>query len=170
MLSNWDKAFKHVLESEGGYVFHKDDPGGETNLGCTKKVYEEWVGHPVDSNTMKNLTPEQVAPIYKNKYWDKVKGDIMPSGLDYLLFDMAINSGPGRATKLLQAALSVTADGAIGPATLKAIQAADPKELIEKFSIERLQFYQNLPTFGTFGKGWSRRVAETKFIAEDMIA
>ena len=169
MISNWAEALKHVLKSEGGYVFHKDDPGGETNLGCTKKVYEEWVGHPVDSNTMKNLTPEMVAPIYKNKYWDKVQGDALPSGLDYLVFDMAINAGPGRAAKILQTAVGVTADGAIGPGTMKAVNAMDVKELIEKFSVARLQFYQDLPTFGTFGKGWSRRVAESKFVAEDMI-
>ena len=170
MLSNWDKAFKQIIKSEGGFVNHPSDPGGITNLGCTKKVWEEWIGHPVSEQDMRDLTPEKVAPLYKNKYWDKVKGDGMPSGLDYLLFDMAINAGPGRSVKLLQGALGLIEDGAIGPNTLKAINNANPEELIEKFSQAKESFYKSLPTFATFGRGWLNRVAEVKVVANEMIA
>ena len=102
MKENFERALAAVLHHEGGFVNHPSDPGGMTNLGCTKKVWEEWVGHEVDEKAMRALTPADVAPLYKAKYWDKIKGDELPDGVDYVVFDCAINSGPGRAIKFLQ--------------------------------------------------------------------
>ena len=167
MQSNFEKAMAAVLRSEGGWVLNEKDPGGETNLGVTKSTWEAWLGHPV--TTMKGLTPEEVKPMYRKKFWDAVHGDDLPVGVDYLAFDFAVNAGPGRSIKTLQEALGVTADGAIGPGTLAAIHAADPKELVEKFSEMKDNFYKSLPTFGTFGAGWLRRVAEVKVLADSMI-
>ena len=161
MQANFEKALKAVLHHEGGYVFHKDDPGGMTNLGVTKRVWEEWVGHPVDEKTMRELTPAQVAPMYKAKYWDKVKGDELPTGVDYAVFDAAVNSGPGRAAKWLQSWVGVEPDGGIGPKTLAAV-AAFEGDLVDDYSKRRLSFLMDLPHWGTFGKGWSRRVAEVQ--------
>jgi len=107
--------------------------------------------------------------MYQQKYWNAVKADDLPEGVDYLAFDFAVNAGPGRAAKLLQQAVGVTADGAIGPATLKAVAAMQPADLIEKYSAAKEAFYRSLPTFETFGKGWLRRVAEVKTISEGMI-
>ena len=129
MNANFEKALALVLEHEGGYVNHPSDPGGMTNLGVTKRVWEEWVGHEVDEKTMRGLTPEIVGPMYKAKYWDKVKGDDLPAGVDYCVFDAAINSGPGRAAKWLQAAVGVDPDGGIGPKTLQAVAGMDANEL-----------------------------------------
>ena len=95
---NYEECLKTILHHEGGYVNHPKDPGGETNLGVTKRVYEEWGG----KKDMKDLTEEDVAPIYKKNYWDRVKGDDLPSGLDLAVFDWAVNSGTGRAAKKLQ--------------------------------------------------------------------
>jgi lysozyme family protein len=141
-----------------------------TNLGVTKKVWEEWVKHPVDEKAMRALTPELVSPMYKKKYWDAVKGDELPDGLDYLMFDFAINAGPGRAIKTMQKAIGTTPDGAIGPKTMQSFKEMNPAQLIEKFSVEKESFYRSLPTFQTFGKGWLRRVAEAKDHAETMLA
>jgi lysozyme family protein len=165
MNSNFKAALDHVLKSEGGFVNHKLDPGGMTNLGCTKATWEDYVGHPVSETDMRNLTPELVAPLYKRKYWDKVAGDDLPSGVDYAVFDAAINSGPGRAAKWLQEVVSVTADGAIGKGTLAAVHTMDVQDLIAKYNDKRLQFLESLPTFSTFGKGWSRRVSEVQSAA-----
>lgn len=170
MKSNFDSALKAVLHHEGGFVNHPSDPGGMTNLGCTKKVWEEWVGHPVDERAMRNLTPADVAPLYKTKYWDKVRGDDLPAGVDYAVFDCAINSGPGRAAKFLQEVAGVTADGAIGPGTLKAVSSFDAADLLERYQAKRLGFLQALPTWGTFGKGWGRRVTEVASAASSMTA
>lgn len=170
MRQNFAEALQAVLKHEGGYVNHPEDPGGMTNLGVTKRVWEEWVGHPVDEKAMRALTPARVGPMYKAKYWDKVKGDVLPAGVDYVVFDAAVNSGPGRAAKWLQACVGVEADGDIGPKTLAAVAAFDPAELVEDYAKRRLSFLMDLKTWPTFGKGWSRRVAEVQTSASSMLA
>ena len=134
MKLNFEDCLARVLASEGGFVNHPSDPGGMTNLGCTKAVWEEFVGHQVSEADMRALTPDMVAPLYQRKYWDKVAGDQLPSGLDYAVFDAAINSGPGRAAKWLQQAVGVKADGSIGPATLAAVAAQPVQSLIAQYN------------------------------------
>ena len=168
MKSNWDAALDAVLHHEGGYVHHKDDPGGMTNLGCTKATWEKWCGHPVDEADMRALTPADVAPLYRDKYWDKVKADELPAGVDYVVFDTAINSGPGRAAKFLQEAIGTTPDGAIGPLTLRAVAAMPAADVINTFQDRRLAYLQTLPTWSTFGRGWERRVEEGRVLALQM--
>ena len=170
MLSNFPAALALVLQSEGGFVNHKFDPGGMTNLGVTRNVWRDWVKRDVDEAEMRSLTPELVTPLYKARYWDACKCDDLPRGVDYCVFDSAVNMGPGRAAKLLQAALGVAADGSIGRATIAAATAADPAELLEAFSLGKEAFYQSLPTFATFGKGWMNRVAHVQAAAEGMIS
>ena len=168
MKDNFDEALKAILHHEGGFVNHPKDPGGMTNLGVTKKVWEEWVGHEVDEKAMRGLTPEIVGPMYKVKYWDKVKGDDLPAGVDYVVFDAAVNSGPGRAAKWLQACVGVDPDGGIGPKTLAAVNAFDASQLVEDYAKRRLSFLMDLETWDTFGKGWGRRVAEVQKTGLDM--
>lgn len=158
---NWDKCLELILHHEGGYVNHPKDPGGETNLGVTKRVYEEWGG----TKDMKDLEVEDVAPIYKKNYWDKLKGDDLPSGLDLCVFDFGVNAGPGRAAKYLQNMIGATPDGGIGPMTLKALavycDGEGVKGAIEEYQRRRQAYYEELSTFDTFGRGWTRRVEET---------
>lgn len=170
MKENFDEALAAILHHEGGYVDHPKDPGGRTNLGCTQRVWEEWVGHPVDEKAMRGLTPELVAPLYKAKYWDRIKGDELPTGVDYIVFDAAINSGPGRAAKWLQTVVGAVPDGAIGAGTLAKVAAMPAADIVEKYQETRLQFLQSLPTWDTFGKGWGRRVAEVEDAAGKMLA
>jgi lysozyme family protein len=169
MNSNWEKSFEMMLKSEGGYVNNPADPGGMTNLGVTKATWENWVGRASDEAEMRNLTPEKVAPLYKNKFWDMCRCDDLPSGVDYLVFDFAVNAGPGRSAKILQTAVGATPDGGIGPMTLAAVAKYDANELVEKFSQAKEDFYRSLPTFGTFGKGWLNRVADVKLKASSML-
>lgn len=172
MKSNFEQCLKALLIHEGGFVNHPSDPGGMTNLGVTAKVWEEWVGHSVDEKQMKALTPELVAPLYKRKYWDACRANDLISGLDYCVFDVAVNSGPGRAVKFLQSCVGANADGGFGPATLALVQKhqqEDPERLVAIYSAKRLEFLQSLNTFATFGKGWSRRIAEVKEKALGMI-
>lgn len=170
MKQNFAEALQKVLHEEGGFVDHPEDPGGMTNLGVTRTVWEQWVGHPVDEKQMRALTPAAVAPMYRKKYWDKIKGDDLPAGVDYCVFDAAVNSGPGRAAKWLQACVGVEVDGDIGPKTLAAVAAADPKVLVEDYAKRRLSFLMDLPHWGTFGKGWNRRVAAMQSTASSMTA
>jgi lysozyme family protein len=166
---NFEQCLAMVLKHEGGFVNLKSDPGGMTNLGVTKKVWEEWVGHTVDEAAMRALGPSDVAPLYKKNYWDKIRGDDLPEGVDYACFDLAVNSGVGRAAKLLQQAVGVSADGAIGPATLDAVASQNARDVATEICDLRLKFLQSLPTFATFGKGWTRRVSEVEATAFSMV-
>jgi lysozyme family protein len=170
MNTNWQKSFELMLKSEGGFVNHPSDPGGMTNLGVTKATWEGWVGREVDEAEMRGLTADKVEPLYKERYFDAVRGDELPMGLDYLMFDFAVNAGAGRAIKTLQTAVGVTPDGGFGPITMKAVEAVDPVELIERFSQAKEDFYRSLTTFATFGKGWLNRVADVKVKASAMLA
>ena len=169
MQANYDKCLETILHHEGGYVNHPKDPGGETNLGVTKRVYEEFGG----TKDMKDLTVEDVAPIYKKGYWDKMKCDDIPSGLDLCLFDFGVNAGPGRAAKFLQSMIGTTVDGGIGPNTLakleEYIRENGEHEAVNKYQEMRQKYYENLSTFATFGRGWTRRVQETTKLALDLI-
>jgi lysozyme family protein len=169
MNSNWDNALKAVLHHEGGFVNHPSDPGGITNLGCTKNVWEEWCGHPVTEQDMRDLQPSDVAPLYKSKYWDRVKGDDLPSGVDYIVFDAAINSGAGRAARWLQECVGTQPDGAIGPMSLQAANAMVAADLINLYCNKRLAFLKELKTWDVFGKGWERRVEDVRSAALKMI-
>ena len=169
-MSNFEKCLEIILHHEGGYVNHPKDPGGETNLGVTKRVYEEWGG----TKDMKDLTVEDVAPIYKKNYWDRVKGDDLPNGLDLCIFDFAVNAGPGRAAKMIQKMIGVTVDGGIGPNTLRALglyeeEVGGVAEVILEYQKQRQLYYESLSTFDTFGRGWTRRVDETTITATEMI-
>jgi len=119
------------------------------------------------------LLVEDVAPIYKKGYWDKMKGDDLPGGLDLCVFDFGVNAGPGRSAKYLQTMIGTVADGGIGPNTLKAVEAYVSEHGIEKsiknFQEARQEYYEKLSTFATFGKGWTRRVEETTKLALDII-
>jgi len=162
MNTNFDACFNYVIRSEGGYSNHPSDPGGRTNFGVTQEVWEDWVDRKVTEEEMKRLTPEKVKPLYKELYWDRVKGDKLPSGVDYCVFDAAVNSGVRRASQWLQTAVGVTADGSIGPQTLAIASVTLPPTTIINYSAQRLKFLQGLSTWATFGKGWERRVAEVK--------
>ena len=162
MNRNWDKAFDLVIVNEGGYVDNSQDPGGATNWGCTKAVWEKYVGHEVTKDDIKALTKEDVKPLYKRNYWDAIHGDAIPSGLDYCIFDCAINSGVGRAAKFIQEIVGVSADGAIGNNTVTAITKINSITLINEFSDKRQAFLESLKTFPTFGKGWTKRVQEVR--------
>ena len=170
MQANYDKCLETILHHEGGYVNHPKDPGGETNLGVTKRVYEEFGG----TKDMKNLTVEDVAPIYKKGYWDKMKGDELPSGLDLCVFDFGVNAGPGRSAKYLQTMIGTVADGGIGPNTLaklrEYVEEHGLAKSIDNFQEARQEYYEKLSTFDTFGKGWTRRVDETTQLAKTMIS
>lgn len=170
MMRNFDNALYMVLKSEGGYVKNPADPGGETNLGVTKGVWEEWVGHPVSHDDMKALTHYRVAPLYKSMYWDKVRGDDLHTPIDYLVFDFAVNAGVMQASKTLQYALGITADGVIGNETVEHANAMDVDTLIQKFTEEKKAFYRSLKTFSVFGTGWMNRIASVEQTAKQMVA
>lgn len=171
--SNFKRALQLVLAHEGGFVDHPKDPGGATNKGVTQGVYDTYrKSMKLALRSVKSITAAEVEDIYRNQYWAKVDGDALPAGLDYAVFDYAVNSGVGKAIKDLQRTLNGMAnmipdftklrvDGVSGQSTVAAcIAAADADEegTITSLCDRRIAFMKSLKTWKTFGKGWNRRV------------
>ncbi len=156
--SNFARAFALTLKHEGGYVDHPDDPGGATNLGVTIGTLSGWLGRRATKQEVRALTPEKVAPIYRKGFWDVIRGDDLPVGVDYCVYDFAVNSGPRRGAQALQRAVGVADDGKIGPVTLAAVKAKPADQIVQRICTDRLTFLRRLKTWKTFGKGWQRRV------------
>lgn len=170
MKDNFNKSLKLVLKHEGGYVDNPKDPGGATNRGITIAVLAAWRGKAVSKTDVRNLTLDEAGKIYKKQYWDAVKGDDLPEGLDYAMFDYAVNSGPTKAVRDLQKALGVKVDGHIGEITIQTINDyPNIKTLISKLCDNRLAWMKTLKTWKTFGKGWTSRVTEVKLNAIGMV-
>lgn len=136
--------------------------------GVTLGTYRSTFGIDKTKNDLKNITDAEIHTVYYTNYWLKSRCNQLPSGVDYAVFDAAINSGPRRAAKWLQEAVGVKKDGVIGPQTLKAVRQGDPIELIDEMVDIRLAFMQSLSIWGVFGKGWSRRVTGVRTDAHQM--
>lgn len=170
MRENFSKALALVLAHEGGFVNHPADPGGATNRGVTQAVYDGWRGaRGLSKQSVRHITNAEIEAIYRRDYWDKIRGDDLPGGVDYAVFDFAVNSGVARAIKYLQTAVGVGADGIIGPKTLAMVQHHERARLIESICTARLNFLKGLGTFKTFGRGWTRRVEEVQAKACGMV-
>ena len=123
---------------------------------------------------MRGLTPQHVRALYKAKYWDVVKGDDLPAGVDLCVFDFAVNAGPNRAARYLQLMVGAIADGKIGPTTLRQLQqyvrTHDLPHAVNRYQDLREAYYRKLKTFATFGRGWLRRNSEVRQAALKMAA
>lgn len=166
--ANFQTCLTVILKSEGGLVDNPRDPGGLTNLGVTQATLSHWLGRSASADEVKALTPATVAPIYHALYWNAVQGDALPVGVDLVVFDMAVNSGPKRAIETLQTAVGATVDGALGPHTLLGVGAMSASDLIHKFTDAHEAFYRSLSTFPTFGRGWIARCNTTAQVALNM--
>jgi lysozyme family protein len=149
-MASFDEAFVLVVGSEGGYANNPADPGGETHWGVSKRSYP--------ALDIKNLTIDQAKAIYERDYWAKVGADKLPPPLALVLFDAAVNNGPSRAARWLQQAVGVPQDGVVGPLTLAAVAKHQLADTIAEFQARRSLYMLTLPTVGTFGLGWARRL------------
>lgn len=164
--ANFAPSLKLVLVNEGDFSNHPSDPGGATMKGVTQAVYDAYrrkAGLPLRS--VRKITNAELEAIYHSGYWAAIRADEMDAGVDFCLFDYAVNSGPGRAVKDLQRALGTKVDGVIGVNTLAKLHEADNEKLIADICARRLRFLKSLRTWKTFGKGWGRRVAEVEAAA-----
>ena len=181
MNANFPNCLELLLINEGGY---QDDPrdmgnrlsdgrSGATNLGVTQAVMEEWLHHPVTNSYMRNLTPANVAPIYKRKYWDACRADELMAGLDYVVFDTAVNSGPGRSIKMLQTCVGTVPDGGFGSVTMAAVsqfKGDSLRTIINEFCDSRADYLRTLKLFPIYGKGWLHRVEKVRAQALEMVS
>ena len=160
MRQNRDAAIRVTLAHEGGYVDHPKDPGGATNFGITIGTLSRHLGRPATKAEVRGMTVETAIAIYAANYWAPIRADEIPHGVDLVTYDASVNSGTGRGPKWTQQAVGVKADGKVGPQTLEALRRADAVAVCRKACALRLGFMRGLKTWSTFGRGWSRRVAE----------
>lgn len=158
---NFPTCLKITLEHEGGWSDHPKDPGGATMKGITLATYRQWVPGASKAD-LRAISDGYVSTIYETGYWQPVKAELLPAGVDLAVFDLAVNSGPGRAAKTLQAAVGVAKDGQIGSITLSKANQVGDVALVRDICARRLSFLRGLKTFSTFGKGWVRRVADVE--------
>lgn len=168
MNRNFDQSLRAVLEHEGGFVNHPSDPGGATNKGITIATFRRHIKRKGTVDDLKALTVEQAGIVYRKQYWDRVKGDELPGGIDYATFDFAVNSGPARAAKYLQAVLGVPKDGKIGPVTVAAAMSSDATHVVQRLCDDRMAFLKRLRHWDTFKRGWTRRVDGVLALATQM--
>ncbi len=162
--ASFDTALAFTLQSEGGWSDNPADPGGATMKGITLATYR--LHHPHATKIdLQQITDAEVADIYRTGYWNAVKGDALPAGVDLSVFDMGVNAGPGRSIRQLQSAAGVTADGILGPISMKAIATVDPLVVIGNLWRRQMAYYESLDTFETFGRGWTRRTDERRAAA-----
>lgn len=162
-MADFSIVLPHILKEEGGFVNHPLDPGGMTNKGITKKTYERFLGRSVTEYEMKNLTDQQAGQVYREFFWNVIKGDDLPKGIDLCIMDFAVNSGPKVAIFHVQEhyLINEKMDGILGAKTLsklKGIPHEDREDFITDYCEARHNYLMDLPTYKTFGRGWARRV------------
>lgn len=160
--SSYDLALARLLKHEGGYSNHPSDPGGPTRFGITIHDYRRYIDGNGTADDVRNMKLSQAAAIYRAHYWDALRCDDLPAGLDYALFDYGVNSGTGRAAKVMARLTGQTAGNIMTDPVLTAIRKTDSQALIVRLCDERLAFLKSLKTWPVFGAGWSRRVAEVR--------
>jgi len=148
-MTDFDKAFEHVIGVEGEYTNDPKDPGGETKYGISKRSY------PLED--IKNLNIERAKIIYRMDYWNKVKGDELPYPLNMFVFDAAVNQGIIPAIDMLQKTLGVARDGILGVETIKAAQELRG-QAISMYLADRALRYTGTRNFDQYGRGWLRRL------------
>lgn len=152
-----------VLRWEGGYVNHRNDPGGPTNKGVTQAVYDNWrLRQGLQKRDVQLLEEAEMRAIYEAGYWIPSRCDLLNRQLDLVQFDTAVNMGVGRAVRFLQGVAGCQVDGDFGPGTERAVAACDHGSAMAAYCDAREKFYRGLvekdAKYGVFLKGWLNRL------------
>lgn len=159
MKANFDRCLALLFGDEGGYANDPHDNGGPTNFGITQKVLNEWrAEHGVPTEPVRGIKRAEAADIYRAEFWNAVRGDDLPAGVDYLVFDGGVHSGPARSVRWLQQMLGTKADGAIGPVTLAAAGEAPAVAIIRGIQTLRMAFLRDHEDWPVYKNGWTTRV------------
>lgn len=164
----FEPSLTRTLVYEGGKANNPKDPGGRTMRGVTQRVYDAYRrrrGLAVQDVWL--IATDELQAIYRAQYWNVIRGDDLPAGIGFAVFDGAVNSGCAQSAKWLQRALGLRADGVIGEKTIQvACDYVDHDALIAKIEALRLQFLKNLKTWSDFGKGWGARVEQVRIAGQ----
>jgi lysozyme family protein len=138
-------------------------------MGVTINTLSDWRGEECHPEDVAQLTKEEASSIFLSRYWQVVRGDQLPSGLDCYIADTAVNSGPARAAKILQKLVGTESDGFVGPLTLEAVRKRNPLKLLLDYHAARMDFLLGLKTWDTFGRGWTARCNRVFAVSKDKV-
>lgn len=158
MADRFQPCLAETLKWEGNWSNDPYDPGGPTMRGVIQKVYDGYRDdNGLPRRSVREIEEHELLAIYRKNYWEPIRGaDLLP-GVDLVLLDFCINSGPSQAVVSMQRVLGLSRDGHFGAATMAALKARHPTDFIEAYMDERRRFLRGLKTFWRFGKGWLRR-------------
>lgn len=163
MSDRFPHCMTFVFGKEGGYVDDPDDRGGPTNMGITLATLRSWRRDPtLVAADVARMSRGEAQTIYREWFWEEPNFHLLPPGLDLLMFDFGVNSGPERATKFLQDSLGVEPDGKVGPITIEAAWNADRIRVIDEVCDARLAFMRGLTNWWKYKNGWTDRVAKLR--------
>ncbi|HWM49489.1 MAG TPA: glycosyl hydrolase 108 family protein [Xanthobacteraceae bacterium] len=169
--ANFSECLRRLLAYEGGYANHPSDPGGPTNFGITISDYRRYVNPNAAASDVKAMHADVARAIYRTHYWDALRCDDLPPGIDASIFDYGVNSGVGRSGKVLRRVLGLPAsDYRVTAEVLAALTKRDTHAIINAVNDERMRFLKSLKTWPTFGAGWSRRVREVRAFSLSLAA
>lgn len=157
--ASYEMALTRLLKDEGGYTDHPSDPGGPTNFGITlNDARRYWKGNATADDV--RALPQSVARrIYRERYWNALRCDELPAGVDYAVFDYGVNSGIGRAGKVLRRVLKLSdRTSVVSDDVIAAASGRTASDLVNAICAERIAFLKSLKTFLAFGRGWTARV------------
>jgi lysozyme family protein len=165
---SYEASLARVLAHEGGYTNHHADPGGPTNFGITIADYRHYVKPGATAADVRAMKLDEAKTVYRTKYWNALRCDELPAGIDYAVFDYGVNSGVARSGRVLRRRLDLPYGGIVTDEVIAGARSANAQSLIIFICDERLRFLQSLKTWSVFGKGWGRRVVEVKTAALSM--
>lgn len=168
MRENFDESLRRVFAHEGGYTDHPSDPGGPTNWGITIHDARMYWKRDACADDVRGMPKDVAKRIYRTKYWDAMRCDELPAGVDYAVFDFGVNSGVTRSLKFLEGIAGVPQDGKPDDTLIRTVAHLPPRPVITELCNKRLVFLKGLKTWPTFGRGWGRRVDEVKSCAIKM--
>src|ERR1700730_17105209 len=173
MADDFDACLAFTLKEEGGYSDDPADPGGATNMGITLATYRQWSDNPnLGAVQVQDLSERTARAIYRSLYWNPLRADALPAGVDLSVFDMGVNAGIWGSARLLQRALGFTGeevDGCVGPETLGAAAKCDPRTLVNDLAERQAGLHRSVSRFLHFRPGWLNRTEARRSAALAMI-
>lgn len=161
-------AFTLRPDVEGGWSDDPHDPGGATMRGVTLATFSAWLGRPATKAELRAITPAAERAIYGERFWNPLRCDALPPGVDLMVFDHGVNTGTTRSARILQSAAGATPDGHIGLVTLALVAKLPVGPLIDALENAQRGYYRGLAQFPRYGKGWLNRLGRRAALARTM--
>jgi lysozyme family protein len=170
-LSNFRRCLDIVLAYEGGYTEAQGDPSGATQFGVSLSTLRDWrQNQTLAIDDLKKLARDEACEIYRTRYWNVLRCDDLPAGLDLIVFDFGVDATASRSAKALQQVVGAEADGSVGDATLAATKTMPAADVVKELSNRRLEYYRSLPDATPSIRVAITRTTAVEKSALDMIA